>query len=121
MVAGTLSGIPSTVHALATGRSPLGAARAAGELLGRPGLVRGAAAHTVMTLGWTTVLAAALPRRRSVGRSLAWGAAAGLAIGVVDLAVADRRFPAIAALPRLPQLADHALFGALVGAIRRGR
>jgi hypothetical protein len=64
-----------------------------------------------MTLAWTTVLVVALPRRRTV----AWGAAAGLAIGVADLAVADRRFPAIAALPRLPQLADHLTFGALVG------
>ena len=70
-----------------------------------------------MTVGWATVLVVALPRRRTV----AWGAAAGLAIGVADLAVADRRFPAIAVLPRLPQLADHLAFGALVGLVCAGQ
>lgn len=59
------------------------------------------------------MLAAALPRRWTV----AWGAFAGLAIGVLDLGVAARRFPAIAALPRGPQLADHVAFGSIVGAV----
>jgi hypothetical protein len=110
-VAGALSGIPSTVHALATGRSPLAAARAAGELLGGPGLARGAVAHAAMSLGWTVVLARLLPRRRR-GR---WGAAAGLAIAALDLSIARRSYPTIAALPTLPQVADHVAFGALVG------
>jgi hypothetical protein len=35
----------------------------------------------------------------------------------LDLTIAGRWFPAIAALPRLPQVADHILFGALVGAV----
>ncbi len=112
ILAGGLSGAPSTVHALATGRSPLAAARAAGELLGRPGLLRGAVAHAVVTVGWTLVLERLLRRRHRV----AWGAAAGLAIAALDLTIAEHRFPAIAALPRWPQVADHLAFGALVGA-----
>jgi hypothetical protein len=113
LVAGTLSGVPSTVHALATGASPLAAARAAGQLLGRPGPVRGGFAHAALSLGWATVLAAALPRRHPTR----WGAVAGLAIAALDLGIADRRVPAIAALPRGPQVADHVAFGALVGAV----
>ncbi len=112
VLAGSLSGAPSTVHALATGRSPLAAARAAGELLGRPGLVRGAVAHAGTTVAWTLVLERLLPPRHRA----AWGAVAGLAIAGLDLAVAERRFPAIAALPRAPQVVDHLAFGALVGA-----
>lgn len=112
-VAGLFSGAPSTVHALVTGRSVVAAARAAGALLGRPTLPRGVLAHTVLTAGWTTVLVAVLPRRRAA----AWGALAGLAIGALDLGVVGRRVPAIAALPTGPQLLDHLVFGALVGAV----
>lgn len=108
--AGVLSGAPSTLHALATGRSPLEASRAAGELLGGPTLARGAVAHATMSLWWAAVLAA-VPAVR--GRPLR-GAVAGLAVAALDLTIARRRFPRIAALPRLPQLADHAAFGALV-------
>src|SRR4051794_36748116 len=111
--AGTLSGIPSTVHALATGSGVLTAARAAGEILGRPGLVRGALAHAGITVGWTAVLSRVVPSTHQV----AWGAGAGLAIGVLDLGIARRRFPAIAALRQGPQLADHVAFGAVVGAV----
>ena len=113
LVAGILSGAPSTIHALVTGRRLREAVAAAGELLGRPGVLRGAIAHALLTIGWTSVLLLVLPRRATV----AWGAVAGAAIGVADLAIADRRFPAIAALPRLPQLTDHVAFGALVGAV----
>ncbi len=52
-------------------------------------------------------LARALPETHSVG----WGAAAGLAIGVVNVGVIGRRFPAIRALPLMPQLADNVAFG----------
>ena len=117
VVAGALSGAPSTVHALVTAR-PLGAAtRAAGTLLGDATVPRGVLAHAVVTMWWTTVLAALLPARWTV----AWGALGGGAIGVLDLSIARRRFPAIAALPRAPQLADHVAFGALAAAmLRRG-
>ena len=117
LVAGIFSGTPSTIHALVTRRSLRAAVTAAGELLGRPGVVRGAIAHSFLAIGWTSVLLVALPRRATV----AWGAVAGAVIGVADLAIADRCFPAIAALPRLPQLADHIAFGALVGAVVTAR
>jgi hypothetical protein len=117
-VAGALSGGPSTLHALASGASPMAAARAAGEVLGRPGLARGAVAHALVSLSWATLLAAVLPRRRTV----AAGAAAGLAIAALDLGivarvVAPRRLRGIRSLPTGPQVADHVAFGALAGAV----
>lgn len=126
-VASVLSGAPSTAWALRTG-SPgqalsggLAATRAIGTLVwpGSPGLIRGALAHGVISLAVGGGLGVTLPRERSV----AWGAAAGLAVGGVNLAwVARRRYPAIAALPLGPQLADNAAFGAIFAAVAdRGR
>ena len=124
-VAGALSGVPSTVHAVATGRSPFDALQAAGTLLladDAPSSAQAAAgvfAHGAISLGWGVVLAAVLPRRRTV----VWGALAGLAVAGLDLGVLGRRWPRIRALPTLPQVADHIAFGALVGAVvsRAGR
>ena len=48
-------------------------------------------------------------------RGVRRGALAGLAIAALDLGLVGRRFPRIAALPLLPQLADHAAFGAIAG------
>jgi uncharacterized protein YndB with AHSA1/START domain len=112
LVAGVVSGAPSTAHAVATGRDPLAAAQAAGALLGRRTLVRGLVAHAVISVGWTAVLAVVLPRRGAI----AGGAAAGAAIAVLDLGLVGRRIPAIRELPMVPQVADHIAFGALVGA-----
>ena len=118
-VAGALSGVPSTVHAVATGRSPFDALRAAGTLLladDAPPSAQAAAgvfAHGAISLGWGVVLAAVLPRRRTV----VWDALAGLAVAGLDLGVLGRRWPRIRALPTLPQVADHIAFGALVGAV----
>ena len=124
-VAGALSGVPSTVHAVATGRSPVDALEAAGTLLladdSLPSarVAAGLVAHGAISLGWGVVLAAVLPRRRAV----LWGALAGLAIAGLDLGVLGRRWPRIRALPTVPQVADHVAFGALVGAVvsRAGR
>jgi hypothetical protein len=124
-VAAVLSGAPSTVHVLATGRSPVEAIRAAGTLLlpddaSPAGLAAaGVLAHGAISLGWGVALAAVLPRRRTV----AWGALAGLAIAGLDLGVVGRRWPRIRALSTAPQVADHVAFGALVGAVvsRAGR
>ena len=113
LVAGTLSGLPSTVHAVAHGRSPLTATRAAGQLLGHPSNWRGVVAHVAITAWWTWVLQAVLPRRHEV----AWGAAAGAGIAALDLGLAPGRWPAVARLPTGPQVADHVAFGALVGAV----
>jgi hypothetical protein len=119
VIAGALSGAPSTLHALATGRSPLAAVRAAGTLLlpdDAPSshlLVAGVAAHSALSLGWGVALALLLPRRRA----LLWGALAGLAIAGIDLGILSRRWPRIRALPRVAQVADHVAYGALVGAV----
>jgi hypothetical protein len=118
-VAGVLSGVPSTAHAVATGRSPLDSVRAAGTLLlpadRAPGAlaVGGVLAHGAISLGWGALLAAVLPRRHSV----LWGALAGLAIAGLDLGVLARRWPRIRALPTAPQVADHVAYGALVGLV----
>jgi len=117
LLAGGLSGVLSTVHALSTGCSPLAAARAAGELLGRPGLARGLVAHALVTLWWTVVFAALVPRRAGAGAAAFRGAVGGAGIAALDLTIARRRFPAIAALPIGGEVADHVVFGAIVGAV----
>ena len=111
--AAALSGAPSTLHALATGRDPLEATAAAGSILlpreaSRTRLVAAAVpVHLALSLGWTLAL------DRAGVRTARAGALAGLAIAALDLGVAGRRFPRVRALPRVPQLADHALFGAI--------
>ena len=116
-VAGTLSGIPSSVHALATRRSPLTSVRAAGTIaVGESAppatrLVAGLAVHAGLSVGWAAVLAVVLPPRRTAW----WGGVAGLGIAALDLGIASRRYPAIAALPRAAQVADHVAFGAIAG------
>jgi len=122
VVAALVSGVPSTAHAVATGRDPLAATRAAGSLLvgddAAPSAQLAAAlpAHLALSWLWGGLLARALPR----GNRALWGAAAGLAIAAVDLGTVGRRKPAVSRLPLAPQLADHALFGAVVGALTRG-
>jgi hypothetical protein len=118
-VAGVLSGAPSTLHALATGRDPLEASLAAGTLLlrdeQRPARLLAAASvvHAALSLGWAVVLAAVLPRRRTV---LA-GAAAGLAIAALDLGLVGRRYERIRALAPVPQVLDHVAYGVTVGVV----
>jgi hypothetical protein len=115
--AAALSGIPSTLHALATGGDPLQAARAAGSILlpqeRRAGVLLAAAVpvHLGVSLFWTLVLARAgvCGARR--------GALAGLAIAGLDLGLVGRRVPQIQALPLLPQVADHVAFGTIAGVL----
>jgi hypothetical protein len=123
-VASALSGAPSTAYALATGRHPLEAARAAGTLLpGRArregGLAAGLVAHVAVSTFWTAVLAAFLRPRGRLAGAVA-GGAAGLGIAALDLGVLARRLPAVRALPQAPQWADHVAFGALAGAVLGG-
>lgn len=121
LVAAVLGGLPSTLHALTTGRDPLEASYAAGSLLmpgeRRAGVVLAAAVpvHLTLSVGWALVLSAALPRRPS----LVSGAAAGLAIAALDLGVVGRRFERVRRLPVLPQLADHVAYGVVVAAVLR--
>jgi hypothetical protein len=118
-VAALAGGVPSTLHALATGRDPLAPTVAAGTLVmsrrnARPALVLGGAlAHAGISVGWASVLAALLPRRQTA----AFGALAGVAIAALDFGLIGRRNEAIRALPLLPQFADHLVYGAVVGAV----
>jgi hypothetical protein len=114
-----LGGVPSTLWALARGGDPLAATLAAGSIAlpgeERRGRLLAAAlpVHLALSYGWAAVLLRTLPRRRPVLE----GAAAGLAIAALDLGVVGRLFPRIRELPLMPQLADHAAFGAAVGLV----
>src|SRR3954465_13705425 len=118
-VAAVLSGAPSTAHAVATGRDPLAATRAAGSLLvgeDAPASVQLAAAvpvHLALSWFWATALERALPARDRV----VWGAVGGPRCAALVLGAVGRRRRAIRRLPLVPQLADHVLFGAVVGAL----
>jgi hypothetical protein len=114
--AAALSGLPSTVHALATGADVLASTRAAGTLIPRAGnkVLAGVVAHLTLSAFWTTVLAA-VNRHRQLG--VTGGAAAGIVIAALDLELVGRRHPAIRDLPRVPQWLDHVAFGALVGGL----
>jgi hypothetical protein len=118
-VAAVVSGAPSTLHALATGRDPLEAALAAGSIV-LPGeeprwrlFLAAIPVHLAISLGWAIVLAAVLPRRHTA----ALGAVAGLVIAALDLGLIGRRFPRVGALPVVPQIADHVAYGVTVGAV----
>jgi hypothetical protein len=117
-IAAVVSGLPSTAHALLTGGDVLAATRAAGTLLpgrrDRPGVTAGLIAHVFVSAVWTVVLTAA-DRRRRLG--VVRGAAAGLAIAALDLGIAARAYPAVRSLPRVPQILDHLVFGAVTGAL----
>jgi hypothetical protein len=121
-VAAVVSGAPSTLHAIATGRSPLEATLAAGSMLAPNGnprtrLVAALPVHMALSLGWGVLLSFTLPRRRG----LLWGAAAGAGIAALDLGVFGRFWPEVRDLPPGPQVADHVAYGATVGAVRARR
>jgi hypothetical protein len=116
-VAAVLSGVPSTVYALATRRPFTEAARAAGALIGRTELAAGVVVHAGISTFWTLVIVQLLPAHRSWLTRAGVGAAYGAAIAAFDLGVVGRRVPAIRALPRWPQVLDHVAFGALVGGL----
>lgn len=114
-----VSGVPSTLHAVARGADVLEGTLAAGSVVlpreRRPGrlIVAAGMLHLTLSFGWALVLAFALPRRRS----LAWATVAAVAIAALDLGVVGRRFPRIRALPVLPQLADHLAYAWTVAVV----
>jgi hypothetical protein len=122
-VAAVAGGIPSTLHALATGGDVLESTRAAGSiaLSGSEDeealLAAGANVHAAVSFFWGVALAHVIPRRAGARTSVAAGAIGGLAIAALDLGLVARLFPRIRALPRVPQVADHVAFGAVVGAV----
>jgi hypothetical protein len=85
--------------------------RAVGTLVppGRAGFGRGLVVHLAISLVCGETMARALPRDHPAE----WGAVAGLLIGVINVGVIGRAFPAIRALPLAPQLADNVMFGAV--------
>ncbi len=114
--AALLSGLPSTLHSLATRRDPLEASVAAGSLLfpeeNRRALLLVAAVpvHLSLSIFWSVVLAILTPRKKPVIE----GIIAGMSIAAIDLGLVGRRYPRIRALRPVPQLADHLAFGILV-------
>ncbi|HEX6362402.1 MAG TPA: hypothetical protein VFZ93_05575 [Albitalea sp.] len=124
LVATVFSGAPSTVHALLVGADPLEATLAAGRMLlphetaALPLVAAAAVVHPAVSAFWAVVFARLLPARHTV----AWSVAGALAVGLLDLRViAPALFPDVAALPFGPQMADHAMWGALLGLAWRWR
>jgi hypothetical protein len=116
LYASIFAGLPSTLYAFVKHRSVRSAGvyvydatRAVGTLVppGRPGFGRGAVVHFAISVLCGELLARTLPPDRSA----AWGAAGGFVIGVVNVGVIGRSFPAISDLPLVPQLADNVMFG----------
>ena len=123
IIAGVVSGVPSTVHAILTGKDPLEATKAAGAMLlphetNPTKLILAAIpVHAAISVGWATVLAKTLPRKGTV----LWGAVAGAAIAGLDLGLLGGRFPRVRALSVTPQVIDHIVYGAVVGLVLRRR
>jgi hypothetical protein len=115
-----LSGVPSTVVALARGEDVLDGARAAGRILlpherRTPVLLAAAVpVHLGLSLGWAAVLDA-------IDAGPLSGLAAALGIAALDLGLIGRRIPAIRELPQPRQWADHAAYGLVVGQWLRRR
>lgn len=124
LAATVLSGAPSTLHALVSGGDLLEATRAAGAMLidedASTAMLFAAAAvvHPAVSAFWTLLFAKLLPRTRV----LLWSLVGAALIALLDLRViAPMLFPAVAALPFWPQLADHLMWGACLGATLQWR
>jgi hypothetical protein len=116
LAATLLSGLPSTLHAFATGRDVLEATRAAAAMFPLSGnlLVDAAIVHAGVSLFWAALLWVVLPGTAEA----AWSTIAALVIGLVDLRlIAPRFFPEVAALDFWPQMADHLMWGACFGIV----
>lgn len=100
---------------MGTWHDGLRATRAIGVLVppGRPNLAAGVVAHFTISAAAGEVLGRFLPVRHS----LAWGAAAGAAMGLVNVGLIGRRIPAIRALPFGRQIADNVAFGVIFAAV----
>jgi hypothetical protein len=120
MWAGVLGGVPSTLHALATGRDPLEATLAAGSLLLPRETKRGRLLAAAVPIHLGVSLVGALVLERARVRGAARGAAAGLVIAVVGLGAGRALSPRFRALPLPAQVADHVAYGAIAGTVLDG-
>jgi hypothetical protein len=118
LIATLFSGAPSTVHALLSGGDPFEATRAAGEMIATAGatplqlFMAAGLVHAAVSLFWTLVFGCMLPQRHVLPLALLGSAA----VALLDLRViAPLVFPSVAALPFGPQLADHLMWGGLLG------
>jgi hypothetical protein len=118
-IATLFSGIPSTLYAVLSGTDPWQAMRAAGAMLipadsAFPLLLMAAAlVHCTISFLWAALLVLILPPEHVILSSLVSAAL----IGVFDLLIVGQLLDTIYALPFWPQMADHLLWGALLGAI----
>jgi hypothetical protein len=120
-VASILAGAPSLITAFS--RDGIGGAwhyglratRAVGALIppGRPNLLTGVAGHFAISTAAGEVFGLFLPQRHSV----AWGAAGGAVMGLVNVGLIGRRFPAIRELPFGRQVADNIAFGVIFAVV----
>jgi hypothetical protein len=113
-----LSGLPSTLYAIAMREDVSAATRAAGAMVLGPRasfaelFLAAAFVHVAISFFWAAILVAILPRQRTI----MWAIVGAMLIGVLDLRViAPVFFPEVAALPFLQQMADHLMWGASVG------
>jgi hypothetical protein len=122
LVATLLSGLPSTLHALATGGDVMEATRAAALMILPAGgtgdwslpeiFLAAGVVHGSISLFWALLLACVLPVRGVA----AWAVAASAGIALLDLGlIAPALFPEVAALAVPPQVADHLMWGACYG------
>ena len=114
-----LSGLPSTLYALYRHEDVSEATRAAGAMLIPPGssmlelLQAAVVVHVAVSFFWAALLVRFLPNRHVIAAAIA----AAIAIGVLDLRViAPLMFPEVARLAFWPQMADHVMWGASLGA-----
>ena len=121
-LAALVSGVPSLTWLLVTGgdlSAPINAVAAMVGATDAPVTLRLAAAtavHFAVSLLWAAILVLSIPRRRPIVGSIA----AGIAIAFLDLRViAPRFFPEAAALSFPLQLADHVVWGLIVGIVIR--
>ena len=124
LAATLLSGIPSTLYALATARDVMAPTLAAGAMLlpnetSTLKLVLAAAiVHPAVSLFWAAILAFLLPAHRT----MLWAIVAAAAIALLDLGViAPAFFPRVAELDFWPQFADHLMWGATLGLVLQWR
>jgi hypothetical protein len=119
MLAGIFSGIPSICYFLFLGIDWTHSTKALGLIFfdaSQPGFFIYASAgiiHFTVSCFWSFILRMFLPRKNTI----IWAGFAGILIAFFDLIIIARFIPTLANLDFYPQLADHILWGIIVGFI----